>query len=229
MIISVHIPKTAGTTLATYLDHSTNRSILYDYGASSNLVIDSDVLNKHKDFIEKFKVIHGHFAASKYKNVFPNAEYITFVRQPSKRIISNYLHLKRVPSHPMAKKIESNKMSILEFAKQFNQSNALSIHMDGLSLNEWSFIGITEHSEIAIPMMLEHLGIPSLNPYKLENKEYALNVKPEYQDTKEILGDDEEAVISKLNNMSELQKDINIYNQSMDMFLEKCQKSKISI
>ena len=55
MFISLHIPKTAGTTLAYIFDYGSGRRIVYDYKADySNAVMDDlDFWRLHKPFIER--------------------------------------------------------------------------------------------------------------------------------------------------------------------------------
>ena len=106
MYISIHIPKTAGTTVGYILDYGLNRRIFYDYprhgmGKRQGEVMNSDdvkrdirMINEHRDFIKyKFDVIHGHFHYKKYKDVFPDEKYLVCLRDPLKRTISHYFHI----------------------------------------------------------------------------------------------------------------------------------------
>ena len=59
MIVSIHIPKTAGTTLASILDYAVDRQILYDYRGL--VPADRDEQIALRPFLSRFQVIHGHF------------------------------------------------------------------------------------------------------------------------------------------------------------------------
>ena len=66
MYISIHIPKTAGTTLGYILDLGFRRKVFYDYTQLDDKpeLLQKDIahLQANKDFIaERFKLIHGHF------------------------------------------------------------------------------------------------------------------------------------------------------------------------
>lgn len=92
-IVSVHIPKTAGTTLATIYDRAFNRKVFYDYDGYETAGVASELVKANADFISsQFRVLHGHFFTSKYLSVFPNAKYVSLLRHPVERLISQYIH-----------------------------------------------------------------------------------------------------------------------------------------
>ena len=119
-IISVHVPKTAGTSF---------RHMLYDaFGDGSdirNLVnplsrysIDPDYYERHKIFsLGKYKVVHGHFSPNKYQYV-KDAVRIAFLRHPVDNVISIYYYWKTLDrtDSPILNYVRDHKLSILEFA-----------------------------------------------------------------------------------------------------------------
>ena len=98
IFISVHIPKTAGTSLAHVFDMGTDRAILYDYRSDYSNFMFSE--REREEFLEargyvlsRFSFIHGHFSVRKYQDVLPAAKRVTCFRHPISRIISQYKHI----------------------------------------------------------------------------------------------------------------------------------------
>ena len=149
MIIFVHIPKTAGTSLAHAFDASCHRRMLYDYDPSyANVIMrdgEEDLILRHKEFIlRKFDYLHGHFYLSKYKKVFADQKFATCFREPVERIISQFKHVYFMErAGQMGKDIASGKMTIVDFGSQPNIHDAQLIHMDGHSLDELDFFFLT--------------------------------------------------------------------------------------
>jgi hypothetical protein len=149
MIIFVHIPKTAGTSLAHAFDASCHRRMLYDYDPSyANVVMrpgEEELILRHKEFIlSKFDYIHGHFYLSKYKKVFADQKFATCFREPVERIISQFKHVYFMErARSVGKDIASGKMTIVDFASQPNIGDAQLIHMDGHSLDDLDFFFLT--------------------------------------------------------------------------------------
>jgi len=104
MIISLHIPKTAGTSFRIALKEHFGDSLTEDY-ETRPFRLNYDIAKKNAEKFNrkingkkylKVKCIHGHFLALKYAN-FKNldATFITWLRDPVERLISNYYHITR--------------------------------------------------------------------------------------------------------------------------------------
>ena len=164
MIISIHIPKTAGTTLASIIDYAVNRRILYDY---RNLVPNEpEEIEKLKPFLERFEVIHGHFFYSKYGEHFPDARYITVLRDPVDRTISNYFHLMRSADtkHRNYQMIVENNLDIVGFSALENVRRAQSKFVEGADPERFALIGITEQMAPTVKLLRRVLEIPAYHP-----------------------------------------------------------------
>jgi hypothetical protein len=80
MIISVHIPKTAGTSFGEDLNGAFGARLFADYGdwpevatpegQAHNEQRRAEVLARLDEIAGRFDAIHGHFTAGKYLNVF---------------------------------------------------------------------------------------------------------------------------------------------------------------
>src|SRR5579859_5671620 len=96
MFISIHIPKTAGTSLAYVFDYGSGRRIFYDYRDDySNATMDDLAWwTQHKPFLERqFDFIHGHFFYAKYAELFADADFLACIRHPVDRIVSQFNHV----------------------------------------------------------------------------------------------------------------------------------------
>ncbi|GAB5377589.1 MAG: hypothetical protein AcusKO_40510 [Acuticoccus sp.] len=149
--ISVHIPKTAGTSLAFAFDHGTDRAILYDYRADySNKVFteaEAERFVRAKDFIlGQFAFIHGHFYLQKYTEVLPEAKTTACFRHPVDRIISQFKHIyyeANIESEYY--KAFSGGMDVVEFTEaDDNVARAHIVHLGGIPPRELDFIFLSE-------------------------------------------------------------------------------------
>jgi len=197
MFISIHIPKTAGTTVAYILDYGTNRRIFYDYEEDYDKPPPTEYLNRHREFInDKFDVIHGHFLYKKYASAFPDEKYIATLRHPVSRVISQYNHILDEPpgtgAWPTAE-ILSGDMDIVEFAGIYNIGNAQSVFLDGRRFEDYAHIFITERLEQSIALFQKKFlfarqdvyagqGLPKINIRSTRQRYY----KPSKAEEQEI-------------------------------------------
>lgn len=155
-IISIHIPKTGGTTFKEVLIAVSGNRVYFDY---EDKPLSSDyryrrlyanlrgLLRKRKDEIpEEARFIHGHFLASKYEKRFPRARFIVWFRDPVERLISHYHFWLREPDMDNAtcRRMIIGKMSLLDFAALKEMRNVHSRFLSGKDLDTFDFIGITE-------------------------------------------------------------------------------------
>jgi hypothetical protein len=90
LLISVHIYKTAGSTFHSILDrHIKKEEVVY-----ANFIgipeVESMLRNNETIDKEKIRLIHGHFPYGWHKYFNRNCKYITFLREPVERIVSDY-------------------------------------------------------------------------------------------------------------------------------------------
>jgi hypothetical protein len=149
MFISIHIPKTAGTSLAYVFDYGSARRILYDYKDDySNATMDDlPWWTQHKPFIERqFDFIHGHFFYQKYAELFPDGDFLACLRHPVERIISqfNHVYFEANPLDWQYKAIVENDLDIVDFATFDGVRDAQSRHLDGRAIEDYEFVFISE-------------------------------------------------------------------------------------
>jgi hypothetical protein len=175
MIIVVHIPKTAGTQFRRALEAVfAPGEIIYDYldfpllpGSRFNSdpigwrrEANSSVSNLSKDA----KVIIGHFSATKYFDLIPAADLITWVRHPVPRLISNYFYLKYHEhvgewDHPVM--VAAKSASFAEFAEIPAMQNVMThLFLRTTRIEDFTFVGIQEHYSDDLAYLCGMMGWP---------------------------------------------------------------------
>jgi len=211
MIISVHIAKTGGASFLGYLNSVFGDQVYHGY-----------FFDKEK--MPQVSIIHGHFNAYKQKQRYPEAQLITWMRDPIERVISHYQYWQRKPdeNNRDCKAIYDNRWSLSDWATQGIESkNWVSRHtccFDELKIEDYSFIGIKEYYERSITLFNkifqidEKYTIPmkNINPNKFVNEKY--NDVP--QDVKNKIIE---------NNLM----DIKLYKEALISFKKKCDQYEI--
>jgi hypothetical protein len=139
-IVFVHIPKTAGSSFAYYLRF-----------VSCNIKRDIekfwyDEFTDPKKY-EDFDIIYGHFPVKKYMYLDPI--FITFVRDPAERVVSQYYYNK--------KKECPNGESLIEYAEKPEYQNLMSKQIESLSY--FDFVGIQENFDESLDRFGEMFGV----------------------------------------------------------------------
>jgi hypothetical protein len=138
MIKSIHISKCAGTSFRKFLKQ--NFVVYDDYLSPPD---QKGVRRKYPDDIgEDVQVIHGHFQATKYARRYPDADHITWLRDPWKRANSHYKY--RITTQ---KAFDDSKYPPKDpegFIKFPPQVNFMSQFINKKPLDEFKFIGIVE-------------------------------------------------------------------------------------
>lgn len=176
MIISIHLPKTAGTSFLTTLGAHFGDNILLDSNGDLGCTIaDATMLSQY----EKYKVvleasfriaemefsgvecIHGHIHAIKYLLMASKREtkFVTWMRNPVDRVISQYYFWKKYSETPMCAlhqtMLEEN-WSLEQFCFGTQIKNIYGELLWGFPLEYFDFIGITEFYEEDLEYFSRH-------------------------------------------------------------------------
>lgn len=105
IIIFTHIPKTGGNTLASVLFKQ------YDYNTEMYSVYLKDSLPENLNY-EKLKCVIGHHPFGLHRSIPKDCKYITMLREPVDRVLSDYyfdlkFHNKKAADSPIEKFIET--------------------------------------------------------------------------------------------------------------------------
>lgn len=180
--VSVHIPKTAGTTLGVILNRVFRYRVLMDYPSHTEYTKPDPLIQANRSFVSGyFKGIHGHFNVRRHLGTFPDARFIATVRHPVEQIISQYLHeLNDAGSDSyFHEEIRSGRMSVVDFAEQDGIGNAMTSHLEGMKPDDFDLLILTEDmisslhilnyviGNMQIPV---HFGSPPDLPYENTKK-----------------------------------------------------------
>ncbi len=172
-LISIHIPKTAGTTFLAILNSNYEKSTIAHYEQKNYIYKNISEIEQFKSGLsEEIRVIHGHFTYRQINdlNDTRSARFITWLRNPVERVISNYSFFqKRISLASEDDGLQKRKHeTLLDYSYLENSRNRMSKFINGLEIDDFFFIGITENfnNDIQIlgkMMNWKNLEIPLLN------------------------------------------------------------------
>ena len=181
MIFSIHIPKTAGTTLSFYYQNVIkDMSFLYECGKCGCYIMNSKLEEiwenkkcenhldldsaKSKILNSNFKLVHGHYKIENFLDIkSDNDSIITWLRDPYKKVISDYFFLQQ--------EREFEDMTLLDEIESFIEirKNTYRYYLGNINLKDIKFIGIVEDFENDFKYMCDLFNIPFLGIPEKEN------------------------------------------------------------
>ena len=175
MIISVHLPKTAGKSFEAALTTCFGASLVEDYdsfpmntpaGERNRAALEASLRHAEADF-PGVECIHGHFLPVKYLLMATRRDvtFVTWLRDPVQRMLSNYHYWKRTyrrdSSPPLHRKVVEEDWSVERFCLGAEMRNMYAQFLWGFPVEEFDFIGVTEFYEGDLSYFAERfLGVP---------------------------------------------------------------------
>jgi hypothetical protein len=161
MLISVHMPKTAGSSFLASIRQHYGARLLKDYGDRpinrSDLVRNSHAALAgvwHGLGASRFAgidCIHGHFMPLKYSLLRPRSElrFVTWLRDPVERLASHYhywmRHYNPHDSGRLHQRVVEEQWSLERFCLGPELRNTYCKFLWSFHLDRFAFVGITEH------------------------------------------------------------------------------------
>ena len=196
--IYLHILKTAGTSFKlNFLNSVYKGRYVYDSFFKIRLpgvkrewisLIDLDSPDR-PEITKNVDVIFGHFKYSKYADL--NWPYVTFLREPSQRLISSYSYLRG---------LYKGDIGIRDFAEIYPNHQT---YVTGGDLSKFKFIGVTEKFDQSLHKFCEIFDIP----WEIQKTKHQ-RVSNKIQ---KVSSSDMDYIIN-LN-----QKDYKLYNQALEL------------
>ncbi len=168
ILIHLHMPKTAGTTLKYIIGKNINRNCNFHVYKDAP---ERDAILKE---LSKKNVacIQGHFPFGVHHYFSTPSTYITMLREPVERIISEYYFIRSIPTHDQHEKVSN--MSLEEYHKQNDHMNLqtrllsgylgsplTNPHLEQAKKNietYFSVVGITEMFNESLYLMKKRFG-----------------------------------------------------------------------
>ena len=195
MIISIHVPKTAGTSFRLRLEAAYGARMLADYGdwvgyntpeaIERRATRMAEMRARRDELIRDYDVIHGHFIADKYAGLFPNGRFAGFFRAPYQQAVSNYRFLLRHKGagHPGVDEFHRVKPSLIEFIAAV--PNVQATYLGQVALDDFAMVGLTEQYERSVALfgavfareMPPETERSTVNPERTEGETY--DISPE--------------------------------------------------
>jgi hypothetical protein len=161
-LIFLHIPKAAGTTLHAIIEA--------EYGPDAVWNIDRrrwrEALAAFAELPaaarQKVKVFKGHMEFGLHRHLPFPARYLTMLRHPVDRVVSNYYYILRAPEHPFHEEMKQRPMSLREYvANGTQQDNGQTRLLSGAQ--DLPFLQCTRvHLETAKANLREHFAAVGL-------------------------------------------------------------------
>jgi hypothetical protein len=168
-LISLHIPKTAGTSFRNIL-----KSV---YGERAVVRVDIPIESErapHEKAVQGpprlpggARVLHGHFRVKDLRRHYgleAGIPVVTWLRDPVERVVSNYFYLQRILRGILDEQKHSvallNKMerTLPEYARAQIARDRMAKFLDGMALGDLFFVGVQEHFEEDLADLSVKLG-----------------------------------------------------------------------
>jgi hypothetical protein len=182
-IISIHIPKTAGTSFLKALERGLGIGrVKRDYGnrvgrlGKESLISEAEAFSRNFQEVDEADIqcIHGHFPPQKYRHLIELGWMpVTWMREPAAQLLSSYRHIQRTASSfdygpdtigyvTLRDNLDFKDYALHPMTKNFMER----FFCDDLP---YAFVGITErYQEDLNYFSRQILGSPL--PYTLENR-----------------------------------------------------------
>ena len=173
ILIHLHLPKTAGTTLRTIADRNYTGGEIYTV-SRPYAEQGEELRGLPEQRRREIKLLRGHMVFGLHEHFDRPAHYFTVLRDPVERIISAYYYVCRTPALPYYGEVVGQNMSLEDFAasrlpQTYNQqtglisgryddfTNALEIAKHNLSTH-FIVAGISERFDETLLLLKKQLG-----------------------------------------------------------------------
>ena len=212
-LVSLHIPKTAGTSFRNILKEVYGSSHVSRLDIRRNIELDGKIF-KGSGLKKSVRVVHGHFSFRKLTDNFDipaGCPVVTWLREPAERVISNYYYLDKILRKELNEEkkdlniLAKMEKTLLEYASTEANRNRMSKFLDGISPEEFFFIGFTDHYEEDLEQLAKLLNWKNYSEFK----QNITGSKPDIdQDT-----------LSRIRDLN--QADYEIYNKALQIREER--------
>ncbi len=223
MLLSIHIPKTGGTKLKDLITEIYGDQLHLDYGTERDLdaarTCAPEIAADLSAFALKKQCIHGHYHYLKYKNLFADEKVIFVLRDPVKRVVSQYRHIalhgdKNVERHRL---IMNGEMDIVHFSKFRFVGNAQSAYLEGMDISKENYLPLfSENFRESVVKFLEWVEVDASKYSKyVEKSDVSVNSRQGISLPPQVIPFDESS-FEKIR--ANCQDDVRLYDTMLEKF-----------
>jgi hypothetical protein len=183
LLVSVHLPKTAGTSFGESLADCFGDRLCRDY---DDAPLNTPPLKRKMAAVlgslrnvaappARFECIHGHFLPVKYRwlRLRLPARFVTWMRDPVERLASHYHFWNRSydprTARPLHRRVVEEAWPFERFYRSPELLNVYAQFLWGFPVAAFDFIGVTEHYDEDLRFFVESfLGAGPLPTYRVE-------------------------------------------------------------
>ncbi len=171
-LISIHIPKTGGTSFYHILQQVYGESVTISFRRRDYLSILERFGSLERGLGPGIRAVHGHLYYSELAPLHraSGARVICWLRHPVDRVASNYRffrhRLLNPELNPEVYELNKHRLgeSLLEYAALDENRNRMSRFLEGIALEELFFIGFLEDFDNGLQQLGRRLGWPPAAP-----------------------------------------------------------------
>lgn len=162
MLVSLHLPKTAGSSFRLALQECFGDRFYADYEDKPlnaarwplrvRALYGALAQPDRAQFRERrIECVHGHFLPLKYRplRASSGARFVTWLREPTERLLSHYYYWRETPLPPDAgqvrRRFDTEGWSLERFCAEPALRNLYTRFLWGFPLRYFDFVGLTEH------------------------------------------------------------------------------------
>jgi len=219
-LVSVHIPKTAGSAFRNVLRQVYGPDGLFedytDWPLDPKSMFNADPAQWRRQREEllhrlgpRYRAVHGHFAVSKYEGCYPKARRVVWLREPLSWLFSLYYFWQNLPrsDNSFHQKLLDERLSLIEFAELPQAQNRFNrTFLNGKPLEQFDFVGLQEHFSEDYQDLVRLMNWPDIQPEFVN-----ANPEPLYQEQLRRLWSNA-ALIARLTRLNE--EDTDVYRQA---------------
>lgn len=190
LLVFVHVPRTAGTTLQRVIRDRYPRERYLHFDDPERA--EQELAAMPKEALAAIDAVLGHVHFGVHRHFPQPARYITMLRHPVARIASHYRYVRSNPSHHLHREVVARNMDLVEYAhgdlsdelrdgqvRMFSPDASLEEAKRALA-EEFEVVGLTERFDESLLLMQDAFGW-STPYYARENRSDASSTAPTHE------------------------------------------------